>query len=74
MRGLAGAARKKAMRPRARQCFLDNVLHQSVDTLSKGYRHRTCFAQSIIHDPPTCWFWTSRPTASIRTRSTRCAA
>jgi ABC-2 type transport system ATP-binding protein len=23
-----------------------------VDTLSKGYRHRTCFAQSIIHDPP----------------------
>jgi ABC-2 type transport system ATP-binding protein len=22
-----------------------------VDTLSKGYRHRTCFAQSIIHDP-----------------------
>jgi ABC-2 type transport system ATP-binding protein len=27
------------------------VIHQSVDTLSKGYRHRTCFAQSIIHDP-----------------------
>jgi ABC-2 type transport system ATP-binding protein len=27
------------------------VLHQSVETLSKGYRHRTCFAQSIIHDP-----------------------
>jgi ABC-2 type transport system ATP-binding protein len=32
-------------------CFLENVAHQSVDTLSKGYRHRTCFAQSIIHDP-----------------------
>src|SRR5690606_15057044 len=29
----------------------ENVLYQSVDTLSKGYRHRTCFAQSIIHDP-----------------------
>jgi ABC-2 type transport system ATP-binding protein len=27
------------------------VLYQSVDTLSKGYRHRTCFAQAIIHDP-----------------------
>jgi ABC-2 type transport system ATP-binding protein len=26
-------------------------LRQSVETLSKGYRHRTCFAQSIIHDP-----------------------
>jgi ABC-2 type transport system ATP-binding protein len=22
-----------------------------VETLSKGFRHRTCFAQSIIHDP-----------------------
>ncbi len=32
-------------------CFLEGVLHQSIDTLSKGYRHRTCFAQSIIHDP-----------------------
>src|SRR5204863_9837476 len=33
-------------------CFLDSVRHQSIETLSKGYRHRTCFAQSIIHDPP----------------------
>jgi ABC-2 type transport system ATP-binding protein len=32
-------------------CFLETVAHQSVDTLSKGFRHRTCFAQSIIHDP-----------------------
>ncbi|MDF1815881.1 MAG: ATP-binding cassette domain-containing protein [Verrucomicrobiales bacterium] len=32
-------------------CFLDKVRHQSVDTLSKGFRHRTCLAQSIIHDP-----------------------
>ena len=33
-------------------CFLESVLHQSIETLSKGFRHRTCFAQSIIHDPP----------------------
>src|SRR4051812_32823116 len=32
-------------------CFLESVVHQNIDTLSKGYRHRTCFAQSIIHDP-----------------------
>ncbi|MCF6314427.1 MAG: ATP-binding cassette domain-containing protein [Verrucomicrobiales bacterium] len=32
-------------------CFLESVRHQSIDTLSKGYRHRTCLAQSIIHDP-----------------------
>jgi ABC-2 type transport system ATP-binding protein len=27
------------------------VLDQQIDTLSKGYRHRTCLAQSLIHDP-----------------------
>src|SRR5208283_2785554 len=32
-------------------CFLESVRFQSVATLSKGYRHRTCFAQSILHDP-----------------------
>jgi ABC-2 type transport system ATP-binding protein len=32
-------------------CFLQTVRRQSIDTLSKGYRHRTCLAQSIIHDP-----------------------
>ncbi len=32
-------------------CFLESVLHQSVDTLSKGYRHRTSLAQSLLHDP-----------------------
>ena len=32
-------------------CFLENVLHQTIDTLSKGYKHRTCLAQSLIHDP-----------------------
>jgi len=32
-------------------CFLGSVRQQSIDTLSKGYRHRTCLAQSIIHDP-----------------------
>jgi len=51
IRGLRGAAREGAIRRVAEMCFLTNVLHQSVDTLSKGYRHRTCFAQSIIHDP-----------------------
>jgi ABC-2 type transport system ATP-binding protein len=32
-------------------CFLDPVRDQNIDTLSKGYRHRTCLAQSILHDP-----------------------
>ena len=51
IRGLTGDAKKKAVHRAVEMCFLDGVLHQSVDTLSKGYRHRTCFAQSILHDP-----------------------
>ncbi|HPY31626.1 MAG TPA: ATP-binding cassette domain-containing protein [Verrucomicrobiota bacterium] len=52
IRGLRGDARKTAVNRAVEMCFLESVLHQSVETLSKGYRHRTCFAQSIIHDPP----------------------
>ena len=51
IRGLRGDARKKAVSRVVEMCFLESVLRQSVETLSKGYRHRTCFAQSIIHDP-----------------------
>jgi ABC-2 type transport system ATP-binding protein len=51
LRGLRGDAKKKAVARAIEMCFLESVQHQSVETLSKGYRHRTCFAQSIIHDP-----------------------
>jgi len=51
LRGLDGEARKKALQRVVDLCFLDSVLHQSIDTLSKGYRHRTCLAQALIHDP-----------------------
>jgi len=51
LRGLDGDARKKALRRVVDLCFLDSVLHQQIDTLSKGYRHRTCLAQALIHDP-----------------------
>ena len=51
MRGLRGADKKKAVHRVVETCFLDSVLHQTIDTLSKGFRHRTCLAQSLIHDP-----------------------
>ena len=51
IRGLRGDAKKRAVARAVEMCFLESVAHQSVETLSKGYRHRTCFAQSIIHDP-----------------------
>ncbi len=52
IRGVPAKERKKAIDRVIDLCFLGSVRHQSIDTLSKGYRHRTCFAQSIIHDPP----------------------
>jgi len=51
LRGLRGEEKKKAVHRVVEMCFLESVLYQSIDTLSKGYRHRTCFAQSIVHDP-----------------------
>ena len=51
LRGLHGDARKQAVHRAVEMCFLEPVMYQSVDTLSKGYRHRTCLAQSILHDP-----------------------
>jgi ABC-2 type transport system ATP-binding protein len=51
LRGLQGDARRKAVHRVVELCFLESVLRQSIDTLSKGYRHRTCLAQALIHDP-----------------------
>ena len=51
LRGLTGEGRKRAVGRVVELCFLEAVLHQSIDTLSKGYRHRTCLAQALIHDP-----------------------
>jgi ABC-2 type transport system ATP-binding protein len=51
LRGFRGGAITRAVNNVVEMCFLQSVRFQSVDTLSKGYRHRTCFAQSIIHDP-----------------------
>jgi ABC-2 type transport system ATP-binding protein len=51
LRGLSGGARRKAVNRVVELCFLDSVLRQSIDTLSKGYKHRTCLAQALIHDP-----------------------
>jgi ABC-2 type transport system ATP-binding protein len=52
IRGLSGGAKRDAVERVIKTCFLERVRHQPIDTLSKGYRHRTCFAQSILHDPP----------------------
>jgi ABC-2 type transport system ATP-binding protein len=51
LRGLSGEAKTTAVNKAIETCFLQKVRHQAIDTLSKGYRHRTCLAQAIIHDP-----------------------
>ncbi len=51
VRGLTGQARQQAVNKAVERCFLESVLYQTIDTLSKGYKHRTCLAQALIHDP-----------------------
>ena len=51
LRGLTGANKKAAIERAIEMCFLQLVVYQTIDTLSKGYKHRTCLAQSLIHDP-----------------------
>lgn len=51
IRGLSGEDSRKAVRRVVDLCSLESVIGQTIDTLSKGFRHRTCFAQALIHDP-----------------------
>jgi ABC-2 type transport system ATP-binding protein len=51
MRGLRGEGRRSAIRRVVELCHLESVLGQTIDTLSKGFRHRTCLAQALVHDP-----------------------
>ena len=51
IRGFSGMERKSKVKETVERCFLSTVEFQNISTLSKGYRQRVCFAQSIIHDP-----------------------
>lgn len=50
-RDFSGAAVKERVAAVIEKARLANVAKQTIDTLSKGYRQRTCFAQAILHDP-----------------------
>jgi ABC-2 type transport system ATP-binding protein len=52
IRGMKRKERKEATARVIKDCFLEKVRYQTIGTLSKGFRQRTCFAQSILHDPP----------------------
>lgn len=52
VRGLRGAAAKKAIESAVFKTELDHVMDQQIDTLSKGFKRRVGLAQAILHDPP----------------------
>jgi ABC-2 type transport system ATP-binding protein len=52
IRGYRGSELADRVEAAIKRCSLQGVRDQSIDTLSKGFRQRTCFAQSILHDPP----------------------
>jgi ABC-2 type transport system ATP-binding protein len=51
VRGFSGAERNSRVDRAIERCFLQPVRNQTIDTLSKGYRQRTCLAQTLLHDP-----------------------
>ena len=51
IRGFSGASKKARIEDTLARCFLTEVRFQTINTLSKGFKQRVCFAQSILHDP-----------------------
>ena len=51
VRQIKGNSRKKALDRIVPMCSIDSVYHQTIETLSKGYKRRVGLAQVLIHDP-----------------------
>jgi ABC-2 type transport system ATP-binding protein len=52
VRGLTGERLNYQIEKVLEETSLKTVRNQLIETLSKGYRQRTCLAQSLLHDPP----------------------
>lgn len=51
MRGLRGADLQRRVSETMEKVNLGGVVHQPIDTLSKGFKRRVGLAQAIVHDP-----------------------
>jgi len=51
IRGLTGQKKRQRIDEVIEQVNLQPVLHQSIETLSKGFKRRVGLAQAILHDP-----------------------
>ena len=52
IRGFDGGEKRRRVRRIVEMVALGGVLHQRIETLSKGYKRRVGLAQSLLHDPP----------------------
>ena len=51
IRGFRGQKKAQRVLETIRQVNLEAVVHQSIETLSKGFKRRVGLAQAILHDP-----------------------
>lgn len=51
IRGFQGTEKQRRIAETVKRVNLENVLPQSIDTLSKGFKRRVGLAQAILHDP-----------------------
>jgi ABC-2 type transport system ATP-binding protein len=51
VREIKGQKRKQTLDRIVPLCSVDSVYHQTIETLSKGYKRRVGLAQALIHDP-----------------------
>ncbi|AYC32061.1 ABC transporter ATP-binding protein [Pseudomonas cavernae] len=51
IRGFRGAEKRRRVTLAVEQVELEQVLEQSIETLSKGFKRRVGLAQAILHDP-----------------------
>ena len=52
IRGFDGGEKRRRVRRIVEMVALEGVLHQRIETLSKGYKRRVGLARSLLHDPP----------------------
>lgn len=52
IRGFDGGEKRRRVRRMVETVALEGVMHQRIETLSKGYKRRVGLAQSLLHDPP----------------------
>ncbi len=51
VRQIKGKDRRKRLDRIVPLCSIDSVYHQTIETLSKGYKRRVGLAQALMHDP-----------------------